>query len=95
MSGTEHIGAAVTLHVCKREVLGTSLDWDIEYPDCGFSLYSSVPPGNCRDGIYNEEDYFYDKPYRLIPTILSWVQLLWNKLQKKERGSVGVWGVKL
>jgi hypothetical protein len=40
--------AAVTLENCIQEVTGSDLSPVAGYPDCGFSLFSSVSPSTCQ-----------------------------------------------
>jgi hypothetical protein len=39
---TKRVGVAVTHMALIREVLGSNLGWDVDYPDCSFRLFSSV-----------------------------------------------------
>lgn len=36
-----------------REVLGSNLGWNIDYPDTGVSFVSSIPPGKYRNSVLN------------------------------------------
>jgi hypothetical protein len=41
----------VSLYTCIRELGGSNFDRDTGYPGCGFSWFSSVPQGKCRESI--------------------------------------------
>jgi hypothetical protein len=45
---------AVTLLPCIQELAGSNLGRDTDYHNEGFSSYSLVPPGNCRDNNSSE-----------------------------------------
>jgi hypothetical protein len=52
---TERFGSSVTLLTCKtiREVPVLNLGRDTDCPDWGFSSFSSVPSGKCRDSTFS------------------------------------------
>jgi hypothetical protein len=69
-SFNQKVCVAVGLLSHIREVLYSNLGRDIAYPNCGFSLFSALPLGRCRDSTSNMPRPLLPNPFDFIIRLL-------------------------